>query len=86
MTPIEQLRENVNKSKEEFIMEVGRLNYVIKIMNETPSAFSDSSLTSAVRGVSKSYENFVNSKIEFTDEYFKDEYFKNKYNDTPRQK
>ena len=65
------LSEKVNKSKEDFIMEVNRLNYVVKLMDEKPLDLSHSSLTSAVRGVATSYENYINSKIEFTEEYFK---------------
>jgi len=56
-------------------MEVNRLNYVKHLMIESPESFSDSSLESAVKGVVKSYENYINSRIEFTDEYFKKEYW-----------
>ena len=76
MTSIE-LKEKVNKNKEEFIAEVNRLNYVIKLMNETPEAFTDSTLTNSVRSIGESYENYINSKIEFTEEYFKKDYWEN---------
>lgn len=74
---VDVLRQKVNESKDFFIAEVGRLNYIIKLMQESPEAFTDSSLTSAVKGVVKSHEDYVNSKINFTAEYFKDEYWKN---------
>ena len=65
------LSEKVSQAKEEFLMEVNRLHYTITLMDEKPLDLSHSSLTSAVRGVVKSYENYINSKIEFTDEHFK---------------
>ena len=71
---IEQLRENVNKAKDDFLAEVNRLNYVITLMDAEPIDLSHSSLTTAVRGVSKSYEDYVNSKIEFTEKYFQEKY------------
>lgn len=77
MTQIEYLRKNVNDKKDTFLSNVNTLNYVIKLMNETPQAFSDDSLENAVNKLKLSYENYINSKIEFTEEYFKEEYFKN---------
>ena len=71
---LEQLSDDVDKCKEDFLMEVGRLNYVVKILKESPEAFTDSSLTSAVRGVVKTYEDYINSKIQFTEKYFKEKY------------
>jgi hypothetical protein len=71
------LSEKVNKTKEDFLMEVNRLNYVIKLMDEKPLDLGHSSLTSAVRGVATSYEIYINSKIEFTEEYFKKDYWEN---------
>jgi hypothetical protein len=68
---IEQLKEKVNQAKEDFIMDVNTLNYATTLMK---SEFSDTGLESAVRRVVKSYENYVNSKIEFTDQYFKEKY------------
>jgi hypothetical protein len=68
-------KEKVNQAKEDFLMEVNRLKYVTTLMDEHPIDFTHSSLTSAVNGVIKSYENFINSKIEFTDEYFKKDYW-----------
>jgi hypothetical protein len=65
------LSEKVTQAKEEFILEVNRLKYAITLIDEEPRDLSHSSLTSAVRGVVESYENYINSKIEFTDEYFK---------------
>jgi hypothetical protein len=77
MTQIEYLRKNVNDKKDTFLSNVNTLNYVIKLMNETPQAFSDDSLTNAINKLTLSYENYINSKILFTEEYFKEEYFKN---------
>jgi len=71
MKTIEELKEKVNHAKEEFFMEVNRLNYAITLMDEEPRDLSHSSLTSAVKGVMRSYEDFINSKIEFTAEHFK---------------
>jgi len=65
------MKDEVEQAKNEFLKEVNRLNYVITLMNTEPRDLSHSALTSAVRGVVKSYEDFINSKIEFTDEYFK---------------
>jgi len=73
MTP----KERVNQAKEEFIAEVNRLNYAITLMDEEPRDLSHSSLTIAVRGVATSYENYINSKIHFTEEYFKKNYWEN---------
>jgi hypothetical protein len=77
---VDVLRQKVNESKDFFIAEVNRLNYVIKLMQESPESFMDSSLTSSVKGIVKSYEDYVNSKINFTSEYFKDEYWENPKN------
>ena len=65
------MKDEVEQAKNEFLKEVNRLNYAITLMNTEPRDLSHSVLTSAVRGVVKSYEDFINSKIEFTDEYFK---------------
>lgn len=73
----EKLKLTVEERKEEFLLEVGRLNYVVKLLNESPQSYTDSSLISAVRGVSSALENYINSKIDFTDEYFKKDYWEN---------
>ena len=75
MTPeVQQLSDNVKKTKEEFIAEVNRLNYVITLMDAEPRDLSHSSLTSAVRAVATSYEDYVNSKIRFTEKYFEEKF------------
>ena len=71
---IQELSDNVKNSKDIFIAEVNRLNYVIKLMNESPESYSDSSLISAVAGVVKSHEDYINSKIVFTEKYFEEKY------------
>ena len=69
---IEELSDNVKNSKDMFIAEINRLNYVVKLMNESPEIYTDSSLISAVRGVVKSHEDYINSKIVFTEKYFEE--------------
>ena len=72
MTPnVQELSDNVKKTKEEFIAEVNRLNYAIKLMNE-PMSFVDSSLAGYIRNISRTYEDYVNSKIRFTEKYFEE--------------
>ena len=71
---IQELSDNVKNSKDTFIAEVNRLNYVIKLMNESPEVYTDSSLISAVRDVVKSHEDYINSKIIFTEKYFEEKY------------
>ena len=67
---VEQLKEKVLMAKVDFIAAVNTLNYVKNMLEETSEAYSDSSATSAVRNVIKTYEDYINSKIEFTDKYF----------------
>jgi len=62
------LSKKVTQAKEDFIMDVNALKYATTLTN---TELNDSGLESAVRRVVISYENYINSKIEFTDEYFK---------------
>ena len=62
------LAEKVTQAKEDFIMDVNTLKYATTLMDTELSGLG---LESAVRRVVTSYENYINSKIEFTDEYFK---------------
>jgi hypothetical protein len=71
----EKHKIRVEESKQEFLLQVGRLNYVVKLLKESPEVYTDSSLISAVRELSSSFENYINSKIDFTDEYFKKDYW-----------
>jgi len=63
------MKDKVDQAKEEFILDVNRLKYATTLIMST--GLSDSGLESAVRRVVTSYENYINSKIEFTEEYFK---------------
>ena len=71
---VQQLSDNVEKTKEEFISEVNRLKYAITLMDAEPIDLSHSSLTSAVRGIATSYEDYINSKIQFTEKYFEEKF------------
>jgi hypothetical protein len=62
------LSEKVTQAKEDFIMDVNALKYATTLTNVE---FSDSGLERLVRRVVASYENYINSKIEFTEDYFK---------------
>jgi hypothetical protein len=62
------MKDKVDQAREDFIMDVNTLKYATSLMK---GELSDSGLESAVRRVVTSYENYVNSKIEFTEEYFK---------------
>jgi hypothetical protein len=70
----DNLKEKVNQAKEDFIMDVNTLKYATTLMR---SDLSEPGLESAVRRVVTSYENYINSKIEFTNEYFKKDYWEN---------
>jgi len=61
------LSEKVDQTKEEFIYKVNALKYATTLIG----TISDGSIEDAVRNVVTSYENYVNSKIEFTAEHFK---------------
>lgn len=69
---VQQLSDNVKKAKEEFISEVNRLNYAIKLMDEL--YFVDSSLAGYIRNISRTYEDYINSKIQFTEKYFEEKF------------
>lgn len=62
------LSEKVTQAKEDFIMDVNTLKYATTL---TSVEFNDSGLERLVRRVVASYENYINSKIEFTEDYFK---------------
>ncbi len=64
------MEDKVDQAREDFIMDVNTLKYMTTLI-KTGGLISDSGLESAVRRVVTSYENYVNSKIEFTEEYFK---------------
>jgi hypothetical protein len=70
---VQQLSDNVKKAKEEFISEVNRLNYAIQLMDE-PMSFVDSSLAGYIRNISRTYEDYINSKIQFTEKYFEEKF------------
>ena len=70
---VQQLSDNVKKAKEEFISEVNRLNYAIELMDE-PMSFVDSSLAGYIRNISRTYEDYINSKIQFTEKYFEEKF------------
>jgi hypothetical protein len=62
------LSEKVDQAQEEFIREVGALKYATGL---TKRELGDDGLDRAVRRVVISYEKYVNSKIKYTNEYFK---------------
>jgi hypothetical protein len=61
------LSEKVDQAHQEFIENVGALKYATGL---TKRELCDNGLDRAVRRVVTSYENYVNSKIEYTNEYF----------------
>lgn len=70
-------KDKVKEAKEEFIMNVNALKYATTLMDADFLEFSHSSLTSALKNVVQSYEKFINSKIEFTNEHFKNQSYEN---------
>jgi hypothetical protein len=63
------LLEKVDQAHQEFIKNVGALKHATALT--TPYVLGDDGLDRAVRRVITSYENYVNIKIKYAEDYFK---------------
>jgi hypothetical protein len=68
---LDSLKEQVEKNKEEFLHSVRTFNYALKVSEESPNTFTDDTLGRLIGGINTSYYEYVNSRLEFTDEYVK---------------